>query len=197
MSGVGVSSVPPPLTFSAVCLTVENHPILIFDENAAGREEAFGPPVYVRFAFAPTIGKELLVPEKVVDDWGNEFSGPEIYEWIEKRGSMFPRADVVGATPEGTLRQKFMKELDLAAAPAAFAARTANEYPGVPIALALRSDPAVSGDLALDTAPPPHPLLARAVPCYAVRPEALGAEASLRSLLQSAFAPGGPKGVTG
>lgn len=166
---------PAPLSLDALCLSIDSHHVLVFGEGAAGRYVSFGPPVYVRFAFAPVAGREYLIPAKVVDDWGRETLAPAAYDWIEARGSAFPRADVAGLTPGGQPRQCFMKELDLASAPLAFAARSPDEFPGLLLSCTLWLDATLSPDAAaLVPAPAPHPLLARAVPGYSLHPASLG-----------------------
>jgi hypothetical protein len=149
-----VDSDPAPWPVEALCVTLESHFLLVFGEKPAGRFPSFGPPVYLRFAFAPALAGQPLIPARVVDDRGLEIAAPEAYTWIESRGTLFPRADVIGLTPAGQPVQCFVKELDLAAPPAVYAARSAEEFPGFPLALVL----------AADDAPALPPLLARAVP---------------------------------
>ena len=142
----------PPLTVEAICLTVDAQHLLVFGEKPAGRHVSFGPPVYLRFAFAPALNGDYLIPASVIDDRGQEIPAPEIYDWLEGRGTLYPRADVIGLSPAGRPLHYFMKELDLALPPVAYAARSPGEFPGVPI----------SGLIISEAAPPP--LLARAVP---------------------------------
>ena len=162
---------PVPLETAAFCLTVDSHHVLVFGGKPAGRIVSFGPPVYLRFAFAPALGHEYLIPAHVVEDRGLEIPAPEVYDWIESRGAQFPRADVVGQTPAGQPLQRFMKELDLAAPPLAYAARSPQDFPGVPVSLVLTLD---QGEAAV------HPLLARAAPTLP-----LGAGQPAESLVES------------
>jgi hypothetical protein len=132
---------PAPITVEAACLTLQAHHLLTFEALPVGRCPAFGPPVYLRFAFAPVYGSDYLVPDKIVDDRGLEISAPEAYDWLEARGDAFPRADVVGQTPQGRPLQRFVKELDLAAPPLAFAARSPDEFPGARLSFWLGASP--------------------------------------------------------
>lgn len=143
-----------PITVEAVCVAVGAQHVLVFGETPAGRFVSFGPPIYLRFAFAPALEGEPLIPACVVDDRGLEIAAPEAYDWLEARGALYPRADVIGLTPAGQPLQRFVKELDLAIPPAAYAARSPEEFPGQRLALLLAGDdaPAISS------------LLARAVP---------------------------------
>jgi len=142
-----------PMTVEAFCLTVDSHHVVVFGEELAGRIVSFGPPVHLRFAFALALGQDYLIPAKVVDDRGREIHAPETYDWIESRGAQFPRADVLGQTSAGQTLQRFLKELDLAARPLAYAAPSPQDFPGLPVSLAL-----AVGAVAI------QPLLARAVP---------------------------------
>jgi hypothetical protein len=143
-----------PVLVEAACAAVGSESVLLFGNVAASREPSFGPPLYLRFAFAPALGHDYLIPENVIEDRGLEIPAPDAYDWIEGRGTLFPRADVVGLTPAGQPIQRFLKELDLAAPPLAFAARAPEEFPGAQIALAVLGP----------DAPPLPALLARAVP---------------------------------
>lgn len=133
---------PAPITLPAACLTVEGQHVLAFDSIPPGQYVAFGPPVYLRFAFAPVIGHDLLIPAGLVEDRGWEIAAPEVYDWIETRGTQYPRADVLGLTPDGRQLNIFLKELDLAARPLAFAAPSPDEFPGLPLSLWLGAPPA-------------------------------------------------------
>ena len=148
-----------PITVEAICAQVGAQHVLIFGEKPAGRFVSFGPPVYLRFAFAPALEGEPLIPARVVDDRGLEIAAPEAYRWIEARGALFPRADVIGLTPSGQPLQRFVKELDLAIPPVAYAARSPEEFPGLALALVLTGPSA---------ALPLLGLLARAVPIHAL-----------------------------
>lgn len=152
---------PTPLILSATCLTAEGRHLLAFEAIPREHFPAFGPPVYLRFGFAPSVGQDYLIPRAALEDHGLEIAAPEVYEWIETRGTLFPRADVFGLTPDSRPAERFMKELDLAARPLAFAARTPDEFPGLRLSLWLGAGPT--------EAPLPAPLLMlleRALPRY-------------------------------
>ena len=159
-----------PLVVEASCVTVDARQVVVFGEKPAGRFVSFGPPIYVRFAFAPAQAGEALIPARVVDDRGREIAAPEAYDWIEARGTLFPRADVIGLTPANRPLQRFMKELDLAVPPAAYVAQKPGEFPGRPLSLVLA-----------EALPAVLPLLARAVPVHIVTSPLTGD--ALRDLL--------------
>jgi hypothetical protein len=168
------------LPVEARCVTFESHSLLVFGKLPAGRFPAFGPPVYLRFAFAPALEGEPLIPARVVDDWGAEIVAPDTYEWIAARGKLFPRADAIGLTPSGQPLHCIMKELDLAIPPTAYAARSPEEFPGRPLAFALGGG----------EAPALPAMLAQAVPLQSFE-AAQSDDALIAALRQRLFKEGG------
>ena len=150
-----------------------------------GREAArlaapvFGPPVFVRPGYRFFSEATYLLPTEAIDDFGQVYEPPDCYEWIETRGDLFPRSDVVGTTPAGASRTAFMKELDLTEL-ALFASPKAGGLSAVRLALVVEACN-LPGGLALAPAPCPAPLqlLARAVPCYGLAPAAFSHAAGL------------------
>ena len=51
----------------------------------------------------------------MLDDWGKERTGFQLYRWINDSGYQFPRAEVFGYDLEGIERQYFLRELELSA----------------------------------------------------------------------------------
>jgi hypothetical protein len=145
----------------------------------------FGPPVFLRPGYRLWEMPEYLLPHTVVDDIGQEFGVPEVYEWLETQGDLFPRSDVLGDLAGGGERGVVTKQLDLTDM-AVFASPQPAAGPFVRLALALEAR-AVPDVYALTPSEPPVPLLARALPSYRLAPGVFGAvgAAILTQLLTS------------
>lgn len=87
---------------------------LILDNEAGGLVwDETADPIYLRYAFV-TLGPEAhILPAFLLDDWGNEKKGLALYDWVEKNGLYFPRAEIFGFRPGGQKTQIFLRELDL------------------------------------------------------------------------------------
>lgn len=70
-------------------------------------------PIYLRYAFVTLGPEEHILPAFLLDDWGNEIKGLELYEWVQENGLYFPRAEMFGFKPTGQKTQIFLRELDL------------------------------------------------------------------------------------
>jgi len=69
--------------------------------------------LYLRFALV-TVGPEIpVLPASVLDDWGGEIKGLELYEWVREFGGQFPRAELFGFDLRGREKQYFLRELEL------------------------------------------------------------------------------------
>lgn len=69
--------------------------------------------VYLAYALV-TQGPGLRVlPSVLLDDWGAEIGGLQLYQWIEENGLRFPRAEVFGKDPSGSPVQYFIRDLEL------------------------------------------------------------------------------------
>lgn len=69
--------------------------------------------VYLAYALV-TQGPELQVlPSVLLDDWGTEISGLQIYRWIEEHGLRFPRAEIFGKDTSGNSVQYFLRDLEM------------------------------------------------------------------------------------
>ena len=72
-----------------------------------------GPSVYLRFAFVRRGVETNLFPSFLLDDWGSELRGLELYRWIDEFGEQFPRAEVFGFTQEGKELQSFLRDIEI------------------------------------------------------------------------------------
>lgn len=93
---------------------------LILDDGLAALEAATpadgsAPHVYLSYAFVTLGVEEHLLPNFILDDWGNEFQGLELYRWVGENGLQFPRAELFCVGLDGEERQHFLRELDLVA----------------------------------------------------------------------------------
>lgn len=165
---------PEPKEYPAVCLRSGDRFLLAFgDDGAFVGQPVFGSPVFVRWGFRYLMADEYLLPHTVVDDRGNAITGHDTVSWINRRGYAYPRADVLGVTVEGAARACFMKELELEIQQV-YAARSAEEFPGVRVDLAISVIDCGDGwAIAPDDRYLPE--LARAIPTYRLHPSTLGA----------------------
>jgi hypothetical protein len=76
-------------------------------------EEGGGRVVWVRYALVTLGVEEHIFPSFLLDDWGNERRGPQLYQWIRDNGMMFPRAEIFGMSAAGVEEQLFLRELEL------------------------------------------------------------------------------------
>lgn len=171
-------SLVPPLSmsfkFDGFVLPFNQHYLLVYgpDAQALG-VPLFEPPVYVRPGYRLWEAPQYLLPHTVVDDYGQEFGEPDVYEWLETQGDLFPRSDVLGYLPGGGERSVVCKALDLTDL-AVFAGPNAADGPWVRLALAIeaRAVPDAYAVLPIDS---PFPAFARALPGYRLSPGVFGA----------------------
>jgi hypothetical protein len=168
------------LEFSGLILPFHHHHLLVYGPEAeALGAPLYGPPVYLSPGYRFFEQNQYLLPSEVIDDLGQRFTAPECYEWIEKRGDAFPRADLIGFTPSGEKKTVFMKEMDLAEM-RVFASGISMEtdWPGggsvVRLDLAIEALAQPDG-YALTPTNLPLGLLSRALPCYRLAPGVFGA----------------------
>lgn len=69
--------------------------------------------VYLAYALTTLGPEDLMLPKVLLDDWGNEKTGTQIYEWIRENGNQFPRAEVFAVGIDGRERQHFLRDLEL------------------------------------------------------------------------------------
>ncbi len=170
-----------PIRFSGLVVPFQRRHVLVYGPEAEAlslAEPLFGPPVFLRPGYRLFARNDYVLPVAMVDDIGQRFEPPESYEWIELRGELFPRADLVGELLSGEPHTAFMKEVDLAEL-AVFAVEAAAGRRPVRLDLALDAR-AVPGNEALAPAacPPELDLFARALPCYRLAPGTFGAVAA-------------------
>jgi len=160
--------------FDGLVLPFNQHYLLVYGPQAqALGVPLFESPIYVRPGYRLWEAPQYLLPHTVVDDIGQEFGEPEVYEWIETRGDLFPRSDVIGYLPAGGERGVVCKALDLTDL-AVFAGPHATEGPWVRVSLALEAR-AVPDPYAVFPIPSPFPVFARALPGYRLSPGVFGA----------------------
>lgn len=74
-----------------------------------------GQRVYLCYGLQTFAEDLVILPEVVLDDWGRQIRGLQLYEWVQESGQRFPRAEVFGYDPAGTRQQYFLREIDLMA----------------------------------------------------------------------------------
>jgi len=84
-------------------------------ERAALLISQNGKTYILRLAYVLRGTDARFFPESVLDDWGHEISGSELYQWVRENEVYFPRAELFGHDIKGKPRQCFLRELDLAA----------------------------------------------------------------------------------
>src|SRR3990172_153795 len=103
---------------------------------AALGEGAFSP-VYVRYSYPLFGSRRPFFPAMAADDRGALYRGLDAIDWLIASGLLFPRSDAAGLWPDGSEDQLFVKELDLAVPPLAYAAAAEAEFPGVRLTAAI------------------------------------------------------------
>jgi hypothetical protein len=69
----------------------------------------------LRLGFVLRGTEETLLPQTLLDDWGHEIHGLDLYLWIRENATHFPRAELFGSDLSGQPRQCFIRELELTA----------------------------------------------------------------------------------
>jgi hypothetical protein len=113
--------------------------VLSDDNQAALILDPIGGTLLVRYALVQTGSGKHILPETILDDWGHEIRGLQIYSWVRENGPRFPRAEVFGFEPTGSRTQCFMRELELMSRYPCYI------YPdeGYPIAAGVKLDAAI------------------------------------------------------
>lgn len=76
-------------------------------------EEKTAVSLHLLFPFI-TRGDEIhIFPASVLDDWGQEIKGMELYEWVRENGEQFPRAELFGMDKNGRSIQEFLRGLEI------------------------------------------------------------------------------------
>lgn len=92
------------LQLGGAVASLQDQAVIFADLDAA--------PIYIRFALVELNSGDHLIPESVVDDWGKEITGLNLYGWIRDNGPYFPRAEVFGRKIDGLRFQRFLRELE-------------------------------------------------------------------------------------
>ncbi|MBP9503232.1 MAG: hypothetical protein KBF17_13815 [Candidatus Promineofilum sp.] len=89
--------------------------LLVDDDLAVLRLDKTGSEnrVYLSFAFITHGPGYRILPSVLLDDWGNEVSYSDLYDWIRDNGLRFPRAELFGFDPAGLQTQYFLRDLEL------------------------------------------------------------------------------------
>jgi hypothetical protein len=74
-----------------------------------------GPQVHLAYPLVTLGPEEHVFPCFILDDWGKERTGLEVYAWIEENGNHYPRAEIFAMGSAGDERQQFLREFDLLA----------------------------------------------------------------------------------
>jgi hypothetical protein len=69
--------------------------------------------LYLRYAITRQGVETPIFPALVLDDWGSEIRGQELYLWLHEFGDQFPRAELFGFGLDGREVQCFLREVDL------------------------------------------------------------------------------------
>ncbi len=84
--------------------------LLLLDPNPA---EETAVSLYLRYALVVMGPEDHVLPALLLDDWGHEIRGLEIYQFIREHGDDFPRAEVFGFDLDGSETQLFLRSLEL------------------------------------------------------------------------------------
>ncbi|MBM4425115.1 MAG: hypothetical protein FJ030_17335 [Chloroflexi bacterium] len=131
---------PPHETLPAHCFQLDGQHYLATG-NGAGALAASGQgaftPAHIRYAYPQLETRRPFFPAMAADDVGKLYRGLDSIDWLIANGLLFPRADVSGLWPDAAADQLFIKELDLAVPPLAFASPSESDFPGVPLTAAI------------------------------------------------------------
>ncbi|HRE28199.1 MAG TPA: hypothetical protein PK954_16280 [Anaerolineales bacterium] len=175
-----------PYTVNGIVIAHNGHFILVYgSELQALGAPVIGAPVELRPGYRLWEAPTYLLPQTVIDDIGQEFVAPDVYDWIEERGDLYPRSEAYGCLPDGKPAGYVIKALDLTQL-RAFAGAPGGQGPYLSLSLAIEAE-AVPDDFAVTPVACPVPLLARALPTYRLAPGTFGAigAAILNQLLNS------------
>lgn len=74
----------------------------------------------LRLGFVLRGTEEPFLPESLLDDWGHEIKGADLYRWVKENASHFPRAELFGHDLRGRPQQCFIREVEVTARYACF-----------------------------------------------------------------------------
>lgn len=93
-------------------LFVEEGQTALLLKNASPDDKGIDS-LYLRYAFTVKGTEERILPAFVLDDWGTEIKGLDLYQWVDEYGNQFPRAELFGFNLFGQEMQCFLRELEL------------------------------------------------------------------------------------
>lgn len=103
-------------------ISLHVHGRLIADEENEGQqvlllldatpEVETAVSLYLFFPFITLGPEEPIFPSYILDDWGREIRGLEVYTWMVDNGDHFPRAEVFGFEQDGSETQCFVRGLE-------------------------------------------------------------------------------------
>ncbi|MBI3242983.1 MAG: hypothetical protein HYZ49_11885 [Chloroflexi bacterium] len=134
---------PPHETFPYHCLSLGTLTFVVSGEGAehlAGLAARSFSPVVARYAYPRFETRAPFFPVMAADDLGKLYQGLDALDWMAGSGLLYPRSDAMGVWVDGSEDQLFLKELDLAVPPLAFAAASAGEadFPGSLLSAAIQ-----------------------------------------------------------
>jgi len=84
--------------------------LLLLDPKPEATTDA---SLYLRYALVVMGPEDHVLPALLLDDWGHEVHGLEIYQFIREHGDDFPRGEVFGFDLDGSETQLFLRSLEL------------------------------------------------------------------------------------
>lgn len=84
--------------------------LLLLDANPKANT---AESLFLRYALVVMGPEDHVLPALLLDDWGNEVRGPDIYQFIRDHGDDFPRGEVFGFDLDGSETQLFLRSLEL------------------------------------------------------------------------------------
>jgi hypothetical protein len=69
--------------------------------------------LYLRYGLVVRGPDDHVLPAILLDDWGKETCGLQIYHFLREHGDRFPRAEIFGFDLDGSETQLFVRSLEL------------------------------------------------------------------------------------
>lgn len=121
--------IPPPYedTLQGAVISLSGRNVLLAGDHwqtavgATGTSPAMQGHLTLRYGIPLATSGGWLIPRLVVDDHRRFHSGLALFEFVEKNGSSYPRADALGLGPEGQELDLRLRDLDIAQPPVVLA----------------------------------------------------------------------------
>ena len=84
--------------------------LLLLDAEPTSQTEN---SLYLCYALVVRGSNAPVLPAILLDDWGQEIRGLQIYEFLRDHGDEFPRAEIFGFDIDGSETQLFVRSLEL------------------------------------------------------------------------------------